>query len=379
MNRRSIAWLTSGHFFTDLNQGALPALLPFLMTEHHLSYAAAAGLMFANSLTSSIIQPLFGFYADRLDRPRLMPWAVLLAGLGLALLGWVDSYTAMFFAVAVSGIGVAAFHPEAARLANLVAGDKKATGIGLFGIGGNAGFAVGPLLGTFLVLAGGLKSTAFFLLPAACICFFLQQRMRQFGSLSVKAAAAAAQTTPDNWPAFGRLSIVVICRSILFAGLNTFIPLYWIHVLLQSHTAGSSALTVLFSIGVLGTFFGGRWADRYGYLRVIRTGYLLLIPILWLFVSTEEPNLAMALLIPIGMSLFAPYSPTVVLGQKYLPQRMGFASGITLGLAVSVGGIAAPGLGWLADQYGLAFSFSILTVLPVIASLASYSLPKPTA
>ena len=162
MNRRSITWLTSGHFFTDLNQGALPALLPFLMTEHQLSYAAAAGLMFANSLTSSIIQPLFGFYADRLDRPRLMPWAVLLAGLGLALLGWVDSYAAMFLAVAVSGIGVAAFHPEAARLANLAAGDKKATGIGLFGIGGNAGFAVGPLLGTFLVLAGGLKSTVFF-------------------------------------------------------------------------------------------------------------------------------------------------------------------------------------------------------------------------
>nr|WP_320146585.1 MFS transporter [uncultured Anaeromusa sp.] len=378
MNRRSIAWLTSGHFFTDLNQGALPALLPFLMTEHQLSYAAAAGLMFANSLTSSIIQPLFGFYADRLDRPRLMPWAVLLAGLGLALLGWVDSYTAMFLAVAVSGIGVAAFHPEAARLSNLAAGDKKATGIGLFGIGGNAGFAVGPLLGTFLVLAGGLKSTVFFLIPAICVCFFLQQRMRQFGSLSVKAAAADVQSAPDNWPAFGRLSIVVICRSILFAGLNTFIPLYWIHVLLQSHTAGSSALTVLFSVGVIGTFFGGRWADHYGYLRVIRTGYLLLIPILLLFVSTEEPTLAMLLLIPIGMSLFAPYSPTVVLGQKYLPKRMGFASGITLGLAVSVGGIAAPGLGWLADQYGLGFSFTILTILPVIAALASYSLPKPT-
>lgn len=148
-------------------------------------------------------------------------------------------------------------------------------------------------------------------------------------------------------------------------------------MLLQSHTAGSSALTVLFSIGVIGTFFGGRWADRYGYLKVIRTGYLLLIPVLLLFVSTEEPTLAMALLIPIGLSLFAPYSPTVVLGQKYLPRRMGFASGITLGLAVSVGGIAAPGLGWLADQYGLAFSFTILTVLPVIAALASYSLPKP--
>ncbi|WP_027938423.1 MFS transporter [Anaeroarcus burkinensis] len=379
MNRRSIAWLTSGHFFTDLNQGALPALLPFLMTEHQLSYAAAAGLMFANSLTSSIIQPLFGFYADRLDRPRLMPWAVLLAGLGLALLGWLESYLAMFLAVAISGIGVAAFHPESARLANLAAGDKKATGIGLFGIGGNAGFAVGPLLGTFLVLAGGLKNTAFFLLPAICICFFLQQRMRHFGSLTAKVTAASVQAEPDNWPAFGRLSIVVICRSILFAGLNTFIPLYWIHVLLQSHTTGSSALTVLFSVGVIGTFFGGRWADRYGYLRVIRIGYLLLIPILLLFVSTEEPTLAMILLIPIGMSLFAPYSPTVVLGQKYLPQRMGFASGITLGLAVSVGGIAAPGLGWLADQYGLAFSFTILTILPVIAALASYSLPKPAS
>lgn len=377
MNRRSLGWLTGGHFCTDLNQGALPALLPFLMADHHLTYAAAAGLMFANSLTSSIIQPLFGYYADRLERPVLLPWSVLLAGAGVALVGWLESYAAIFCAVALSGVGIAAFHPEAARLANLVAGEKKATGLGIFGIGGNAGFAAGPLLATVLILAAGLKATVVFLLPAVAIWFFLLRRMQGFGRIAAKATAAAPPPGEDNWSAFSRLSLVVICRSVLFAGLNTFIPLYWLHVLLQSHTAGSSALTLLFTVGVVGTFFGGRWADRYGYLRVIRYGYLLLLPVLGLFVTTDSPVLAMALLVPIGLGLFAPYSPTVVLGQKYLPRRMGFAAGITMGLAVSVGGVAAPLLGWLADQHGLSFSFLLLTALPLVAVLAACSLPQP--
>ncbi|HBF37908.1 MAG TPA: MFS transporter, partial [Firmicutes bacterium] len=166
MKRRYLWLLMAGHMFTDINQGALPAILPFLIVEKNLSYAAAAGLVFAENFVQSMVQPLFGHYADRLSKPWLMYFGVLIAGLGLAATGFFTNYWALFSAVAVSAIGIAAFHPQGARLANQVSGEKKGAGISIFSVGGNLGFAVGPILTTTFLLIWGLKGTVLLIVPA---------------------------------------------------------------------------------------------------------------------------------------------------------------------------------------------------------------------
>src|SRR5947209_14306670 len=160
-----MATLSAGHLFTDLAQGAVPALLPFLITRDHLSYAAASALVLAATISSSVIQPLFGHLSDRLSLPWLMPLGPALGGLGIALVGLSSSYGLTFAAVLLSGVGVAAFHPEGSRVANYVSGARRASGMSLFSVGGNVGFAVGPLIVTPLVLVFGLHGTVFVLVP----------------------------------------------------------------------------------------------------------------------------------------------------------------------------------------------------------------------
>lgn len=381
MQRKHLAYLTAGHLFTDLNQGAVPAMLPFLITEHGLSYAAAAGLVFAANAASSIAQPLFGHFSDKLAKPWMMPFGVLLAGLGVALAGIAPSYWLIVAALSISGLGVACFHPEAVRLANAVSGDKKATGVSIFGVGGNGGFALGPILATTFMLIWGLKGTLFLLIPSFIMSVLLYSRKGDFarfiGTKPQKNTNAAASDTQDEWGPFSRLSTVVICRSTIFHGLNTFIPLYWIHVLSQSNTAGSTALTVLFGVGLIGTIIGGRLADRFGYTNIVRLGFTALVPLLLIFVTMHDTRIMLGLLALIGLMLFAPYSPTIVLGQKYLPARMGLASGVTLGLAVSVGGVVVPALGWLADNYGLQMALNVLAGVAVATSVMAFTLPTP--
>src|SRR5665647_1132970 len=128
MKNKQVLLLSAGHMFTDLNQGALPAILPFLILEQGLSYTAAAGLIFAANFASSIVQPVFGYLADRISKPWLMPIGIFLAGLGMAFTGLTANYWLLFAAVTVSGIGVAAFHPEGARMSNRISGEKKGTG-----------------------------------------------------------------------------------------------------------------------------------------------------------------------------------------------------------------------------------------------------------
>ncbi len=182
----------------------------------------------------------------------------------------------------------------------------------------------------------------------------------------------------DAWGPFLRLTTALMCRSMVFYGLNTFLPLYWIAVLHRSQEEGGIALSVLLLVGLAGTLLGGRLADRYGRRLVVLTALGILTPSLLLFVllSPRSPVLAGAMLVPLALSLFAPTSVMVVMGQEYLPNRVGTASGVTLGLAVSVGGIAAPVLGRVADVYGIAIMLASLALIPVVALVCAFTLPR---
>src|SRR5947209_4946710 len=160
-----MAALSAGHLCTDIAQGSVPALLPFLIAHDHLSYAAASALVLAATISSSVIQPLFGHLSDRLSLPWLMPLGPALGGLGIGLAGIVPSYGLVFAAVLLSGVGVAAFHPEGSRVANYVSGARRASGMSLFSVGGNVGFALGPVLLTPALLAFGLHGTLLVLAP----------------------------------------------------------------------------------------------------------------------------------------------------------------------------------------------------------------------
>lgn len=381
MRYRPILLLTLGHFVADISQGALPALLPSLIARHDLSYAAAAGIVFATTVASSVVQPLFGYYADRLSSPWIMPVGLLLAGSGIALIGLAPSYRLILVAAVVSGIGVAAYHPEGARRVAYVSGRDRATAMSYFGVGGSLGFAAGPAVATAALLAWGLMGTTILLVPAvlvAAIMAFQSPILAATGmSQGTPRPDGVAPGTGDAWAPFGRLTLAVISRSILFFALNTFIPLYWINILHRSKTEGGLALTLLFVAGIFGNLLGGRLADRFDHRRVAFGGFALLIPLLPAFLWADHSWVALSFLLPMGFMMSLTYSPTIVLGQQYLPNRVGLSSGVTLGLAFAVGGVSSPLLGWIADLHGIQSALALTAVLPVASAALALTLPDP--
>jgi FSR family fosmidomycin resistance protein-like MFS transporter len=380
MQRRRLVILGIGHLATDLSQGALPALLPFLIAEYHLSYSAAAGIVFAANIFSSLIQPVFGHFADRLSKTWLIPAGMLVSGAGTALIGVAPGYWFIFTVVALSGIGMAAFHPEAARLVNLVAGKNKSSAMSIFTTGGQLGFAVGPILTTTLVLAFGLKGTLFLFVPVIAAALFLMPMTAQL-SRQERRTNGAGFLLPkgdqrDEWGAFIILMFAIVLRSVLFYGLNTFMPLYWLNVLHQSNAAAGMILTIYFSCGVFGTLLGGRLGDRFGYRRIVLISLLAVTCLLPVFLCLENARAATMVIVPIGFILFLSSSSLIVMGQKYLPNHVGLASGVTLGLAITAGGTAAPFLGKVADSYGIHFAMWTLSCLPVICACLIFALPR---
>lgn len=369
-----------GHLCADLCWFALSAMLPFLVTIKGMSYTSTAGLMFAMSVFSAITQPLLGAMADKKNRPWLMAAGVFLSGIGISAIGFLDSYAAMLAAVSISSIGSAIYHPDAGRLANFVAGSSKGKGVSNFSFGGNLAGFVGPVLIVFGISQFGMSGSAILLLPTlpmAIWLLLLNKRFLQFaeeGQQEVTAALHKGQK--DDWSGFLRLSGVTVLRSAIMATMNSFIPLFWLTVLMQSEEISGLSTTIIAISGALATLFGGRIADRLGFRKVIRLGLLVMVPFMLAIAWSRSVYVSAVLLVPAAVALNLAYSPSVVLGQKLLPNHIGLSSGITMGLASSFGGVVSPLLGVVGDCYGVDTVMWILAGICVVTALSSVILPE---
>jgi len=378
VNHRGVAMMTSAHAVDDMYQGAVPALLPFLVTQRHYSYTAVAGLTLAATILSSVAQPAFGWWTDRGPRRWMIPAGMVTAATGVALAGFMSTYLLTWLVIALAGLGIAAFHPEAARAARQASGDNNRA-MSLFAVGGNAGFALGSLVATPVLLFAGLHGTALLIVPALVMAMILVTRLDTVLDGADGRRRAAPPTGTDDWPAFLKMTAVVIVRSIFFSALTSFLAIYFIHHLDASSGVGGAALTAFLIAGAFGTLLGGWVADRTRRLTAVRLGFALTVPaMLGLALAADRPT-ALLFTVLVGVGAFMPFGVFVMLGQDYLPNRIGTASGLTVGLAVSVGGLFSPLFGWIADRTSLHFMFATLIGLPALALVLSTFMREPQA
>lgn len=382
MDRRGLGVLTTAHVFTDLNQSALPAVLPFLVTANHLSLATAASLILAMNLTSSVVQPLFGAISDRRSLVWTLPASVFIAAAGTAAVGIVPGFWWKFACAMCAGIGVAAFHPEGSRFANYCSGDHRATGMSWFTVGGYVGFALGPLLITPMLLLFGMRGTLIVLLPGTIATLILLFTQRHFASIRARAHAHPTHKQnagDDDWRAFGWLCAVVGLRATAFFGTVTFLPLLFINVLHVSKAQANTALSVLLITGAVGTLIGGRLGDRFARAVIVRLSIALIAAlaavVAFAAYAHAPQSLALVAVAVLGFAMSLSASVLVVLGQEYLPKRIGTASGVTLGLGVSLGGAAAPIFGAVGDRYGVAAVFVTIAFIAAVSFLCAFMLP----
>ena len=373
-----LAFLTSTHVVDDLYQGAVPALLPFLAIERHYSYAGLTGITLAATFLASVVQPGFGALTDRY---RNLGWLVaaglLVAGLGIGVSGLGDNYLITWFAVAASGIGVAAYHPEATRTARGMAGDSTQA-MSWFSVGGNLGIALGPVVVTPVLLATRLHGTPLLALPALVMAAVLAVRRPWRVAAGPRSRGVPAPAgRADDWRGFARLTVVVVLRSIAYFGLASLLALFAIRHFHLSAGAGSAVLTVFVGSGVIGTLSGGWLADHWQRIGILRLGYGLAALGVLLLVAAPDVAVLFVAAFMLGIVLFAPFAVQVTLGQDFLPNRIGIASGVTLGLATSAGGVAAPLFGLLADTYGLSVALGTVAVFPAAACALTLLLRDP--
>jgi FSR family fosmidomycin resistance protein-like MFS transporter len=369
--------LALGHFVIDVTQGSLPAVLPFLKQMHALTYAQVATIVLAGNLTSSIIQPLFGYLSDQIARRWILPLSVFIAGAGIALVGLTPGYGAVLTLVVVMGLGVAAWHPEGYKTATVVAGDRKATALSWFSLGGNVGIAVGPPLMTALIVGFGAPGTLGMLVPSVLVGLLLLAALPMFTREVTAPRAARIRKDGANMPgAMALLILVVSVRAWATLGFTTFVPFYYVDTLKADPRIVGVLLFVFLGAGALGTVVAGPIADRVGPRPFMSWVLLAALPFGVLFLLSSGPA-AFVTLGLFGAILTASFSVSVVLGQAYLPRHAGMASGLIVGFAIGLGGAGVTVLGRVADRWGVPTALWISALMPLVAFALTRLLPAP--
>jgi FSR family fosmidomycin resistance protein-like MFS transporter len=379
MNLKILLVLSFGHLVTDIYQSALPALLPFLKANLSLSYAMTGVILMAANFTSSIMQPFFGYISDKKEKVFLLPFGCLAAGIGLSLLSFTSQYGFVLLLVMVSGLGVAAYHPEGYKTAHFFTGRNMTTGMAVFSVGGNLGFALGPIIAIAIVTQLGFE-----VLPVIGIFSFLFLIIFIFHRTALSATKPVhleSKRQPGGelrnvyFPLFLTIATVVM-RSWTQMGLMTYIHFYHIDYLKGDPMYSGKLVSIFLLGGVAGTILGSILADRFGHKPFLVSSLFLTCLLMPLIQVASGATLFLVLAL-VGMALISPFTVTIVMAQRLLPKNLGIASGLLVGFAIGVGGLGVALLGLIADHFGIPMALKAIMILPWIGLGASLLIRYP--
>lgn len=376
MNKKSeikyskIGVLSLAHMLNDMYSNYLPQMLPFLIAvTPGFTVTRAAILVAAFTITSSLVQPLFGFFLDRQGKRWLVHIGTLWMAAMLSLTGVVHNYVLLVALASLAGLGTAAFHPQASTMVNILSGDRKAVLLSAFVAFGNFGFALSPLLLVPLFQAYGLKSTLVTVIPGvfvAVLLYFFAPKNNVLNGSNTPLSVVVKSLKAASKELLAIIGVIAI-RSLAYTGMLTLLPLYFKSENL-SNIAASHLVTIMLASGAIGGVLGGYISDLYGRKRLVVGSLVLSTPLFYGFFSTSG-FISTVFLALAGASLLSSFSVTVIAAQEAIPDNKALAAGLTMGLAGGLGGLSVIFLGRIGDIWGLSTAVSVVFLLPLLAGL----------
>ena len=371
------------HLLNDTMQSMIPALFPVLKEDFSLSFAQIGAITLVLQVTSSILQPFVGFYADKHHHSWQLSVSMLFTLSGILLLSYATSYEMILMAVVLMGCGSSIFHPQASQVAQVASGGRKGLAQSIFQVGGNGGYSIGPLLAALIVLPRGLAGVRLL----AFVAIFLAIILGYIGRWLVQELKEARKKTVEHWATVKQYSrrriyffifilfMLMFSKNFYTSSMTNYFTFFLIDKFHISVANAQVCLFVFLASQVIGTIVGGWIGDKYGRKYVIwfsifgASPFTLLLPYLDGFVAT------VGLSIVIGMVMASAFSAILVYATDLMPYHTGTVAGIFYGLSFGLGGLGSSFFGWLADQTSILYIFKVSALLPLLGIIAVY-LPK---
>jgi FSR family fosmidomycin resistance protein-like MFS transporter len=375
LKSRALIALCLGHFVGDSYTTFLAPLLPLLMERHGLGLSQAGGLVALLSLSTHLAQPAWGYVADRWPGRSAALFGPVVAAIGMSALGVAANMVQVVLALVLGGMGMAAFHPQAASLARASSGPRRAFGMSLFISSGNLGFALGPVFATGLVASWGLPGTAWAVLPGLAGFALMLSLVPKLGAAPAVGWKVPKEIEPLPWGALVNCFAIATLRAVVSVGFLNFLPIL-VAAKGLSVREGGFVITVFLLAGAAGGVAGGYAAERWGHRRVMGLSLAASAP--FLLAASRSAGLTQLLALSAGGALLVASHPiNINLAQSLAPARASMVAAFMIGFAVGVAGLTMPLVGALAEARGIAPALGLVALAPLAAAACVPGLPAP--
>ena len=367
------------HFLNDMIQSIIPSIYPILKAKFGFSFAQIGLITLVFQMTSSILQPFTGLYADKHPRPYALSIGMCFTLTGLLVLAFAEYYWAILIAVSIVGFGSSVFHPTASRVTQLASGGKKSLAQSIFQVGGNGGSALGPLLAAMIVLPFGQHSISCFAL-AALLAALIMIRLGAWYKVRLQYVVKHPQKTPGlnahiskraKYGALAILILLVFSKYFYTSCITSYFTFFLIDKFGVSVKASQLFLFVFLAAFAIGTVAGGMLGDKFGRKYVIWFSILGAAPFA---LAMPYVNLTWTIICCFlsGLIIASAFSSIVVYATDLMPDKIGMIAGIFFGLMFGLGGLGSAFFGWLADKTSVEFIFQVSAFLPLLGIIAGF-------
>ena len=367
------------HFLNDMIQSIIPSIYPILKDKFDFSFAQIGIITLVFQMTSSILQPFTGLYADKHPRPYALSIGMCFTLTGLLVLAFAEYYWAILIAVSVVGFGSSVFHPTASRVTQLASGGKKSLAQSIFQVGGNGGSALGPLLAALIVLPYGQHSISWFAI-AALLAALIMVRLGAWYKAKLQYVVnhplktAGLNNNISKRAKYGALAILILLvfsKYFYTSCITSYFTFFLIDKFGVSVKASQLFLFVFLAAFAIGTVAGGMLGDKFGRKYVIWFSILGAAPFA---LAMPYVNLTWTIICCFlsGLIIASAFSSIVVYATDLMPDKVGMIAGIFFGLMFGLGGLGSAFFGWLADKTSIEYIFQVSSLLPLLGIIAGF-------
>ena len=375
--------VSMGHLLNDMFQAVIPAIYPMIKESLGLSFMQIGAITLTNQITSSLLQPMVGYFSDKYPRPYGLVVGMCFTLTGLLLLSVAESFPLVLFSVAFVGVGSSVLHPESSKVARLASGGAKGMAQSIFQIGGNVGRAIGPVAVALIVIPHGQGSIRWFALLAVVAIWLLAKIGSWYKKQIALYGRSKSKYDIENVSRLSRqqiiaallvLLVLMFSKDFYTANLQSYLTFYMIDKFGLSVTASQYVLFAYLVSTAIGLLIGGEVGDRYGRKYVIWVSILGSSPFA-LLLPYCNLTWTIILVILVGMVMSSAMSAILVYATELLPGNVGMISGAFFGLAFGLGGIGSALFGWLADYSSIQYVFQLTAFLPLLG-IVTFFLPN---
>ncbi len=371
--KKAIIWLCLAHLAADVYSGFLNPIMPFIASKLGFTMGVATIIISISHICSSMMQPVFGFFADNILKRFFIFWGVILASLFIPMAPLAPDIKTLLIFMILGSLGGSFFHPQAMGFVNYFSGKDCSVNMGVFMSMGSLGFAFGPLLAALITQVLGLDMISYTsiagLILAGLMFFFVPKLSRLEKPPEHKEFFKSFKEIFGNRQ-MNFLMLISMMKSLITNSSCILLPFLWKSMDYTPFYIGLALFLFIFA-GAIGSFLSPRLEKIVGQKPIIYFSMWATFPMMILFGLTykNHPVVSLIIFFIIGFTTMLAQPVTLVWAQRTLPKYKSIVAGFINGFCVGTVALLMSVLGTVAQNYGI---MNVLIVLSIIPAISSY-------